>query len=172
MWDINRDDTRTIPAKCPQCGDLMANMGLDFEAPKKNDTMEWGHIKSLYSVGITFHSCGCSGPGYIPNTTEKLKAYFQGLLLHYHKQLDFWRQRLEPSNSREEDRDKSKNWQYISAVPKDIRPKKGSIKNDDAKQYWFDRIKDIESKLNTMSTSEFVKKKSPPDSNTRIVGCY
>ncbi len=55
------------PAKCPECSELMANMGLDFESPKKKDIKSWEHIATLYEVGITFHSCGCSGPGYIPD---------------------------------------------------------------------------------------------------------
>ena len=65
-------------AKCPECGELTAHMGLDFESPKKDDLKKWEHLKSLYSVGITFHSCGCSGPGYIPNSKEKLIEYFDG----------------------------------------------------------------------------------------------
>lgn len=56
MWDINRDNKDVREAKCPQCGDLMANMELDFESPKKDNIKEWNHIKELYSVGITFYS--------------------------------------------------------------------------------------------------------------------
>ena len=59
MWDIKRTHEDSIEAKCPECGTLMANMGLDFESPKKNNINEWNHLRSLYSVGITFHSCGC-----------------------------------------------------------------------------------------------------------------
>jgi hypothetical protein len=56
MWDINRDNKDVTEAKCPQCGDLMAKMELDFESPKKDNIKEWNHIKELYSVGITFYS--------------------------------------------------------------------------------------------------------------------
>ncbi|RZK57404.1 MAG: hypothetical protein EOO91_10235, partial [Pedobacter sp.] len=77
MADIQRGEGTKNEAKCPECGELTASMGLDFESLKKTDLKKWAHLKSLYSVGITFHSCGCTGPGYIPNTTEKLIAYFE-----------------------------------------------------------------------------------------------
>ena len=28
-------------AKCPECGELMTNMGKDFKAPKKDNVKEW-----------------------------------------------------------------------------------------------------------------------------------
>jgi hypothetical protein len=78
LWDISDDDKLIeVEAKCPQCGKLMADMGLDFASPKKDDTKEWNHIKDLYLVGITFHSCGCTGPGYIPKDKEKLITHFK-----------------------------------------------------------------------------------------------
>ena len=83
MWDIKRDNKDVTEAKCPQCVDLMANMGLDFESPKKDNIKEWNHIKELYSVGITFHSCGCSGPGYIPKDKDRLIAYFNEIKNDY-----------------------------------------------------------------------------------------
>ena len=147
MWDINRDDKRTVEAKCPQCSKLMANMGFDFASPKKDNIKEWAHIKSLYSVGITFHSCGCTGPGYIPNSTEKLKEYFEDIKTNYFKNLEFWRHRIEPTNSREEDREKSKSGNFIYQIPDEIRPKKGAVSNEDAKKYWLDKIKQVEQKL-------------------------
>jgi len=64
-------------AKCPECGSIMADMGLDFESPKKKDVKAWKHIALLYDVGITYHSCGCSGPGYIPKEKDSLIAFFQ-----------------------------------------------------------------------------------------------
>ena len=145
--DINQNHNQSVEAKCPQCGQLMANMGLDFASPKKDDVKKWAHLKTLYTVGITFHSCGCSGPGYIPNSTEKLKEYFEDIKKNYFKNLDFWRQRTEPTNSREIDSDKSKNWEFISRLPSIITEKKGLISNEDAKNYWFDKIKQVELKL-------------------------
>jgi len=149
----NKDDFQLTEAKCPECGQLMANMGKDFEAPKKSDIKVWEQIKLLYSVGIAFHSCGCTGPGYIPNTPERLIAYFQELKDEYQTQLTFWRQREEPTTKKEIDRDISNNWQYLSRFPYDLRPKKGVISNEDAKSYWIDRIKEIEEKLRQIATT-------------------
>lgn len=147
LWDINRDDKRGVEAKCPQCGELMANMGLDFESPKKNDIKQWNHTKSLYTVGITFHSCGCSGPGYIPNTNEKLVAYFQNLFQEYHRQLTFWRERIEPSSEAAMNKENSKHFDFIRQVPRQGKGKKEIVSNEEAKQYWFGKIKNIEEKL-------------------------
>ncbi len=127
MWDINRDDKRLVEAKCPQCGEMMANMGLDFASPKKDDIKKWEHLKRQYSVGITFHSCGCSGPGYIPNDDEMLISYFQKLLGEFNSQLTFWRERIEPANEKEIHRENSKSWDFLQKVPFVNSPKKGAI---------------------------------------------
>ena len=155
MWDINRDDKNTnVEAKCPQCSGFMADMGLDFASPKKDDIKQWEHLKSLYSVGITFHSCGCSGPGYIPNSKESLIAYFKELLNKYHYQLDFWRQRIEPKNDKEINREKSKSWDFIGQVPYKKKSLKVVISNQEAMQYWFSKIKAIEQKLDIVNKAE------------------
>ena len=151
MWDIRRDNKDLTEAKCPQCGDLMANMGLDFESPKKDDIKEWNHIKDLYSVGVTFHSCGCTGPGYIPKDKDRLLAYFEEIISDYNKQLFFWRNRTEPTNEKEIQRENSKHWDNISKVPYDLRPKKGAIANEDAKNFWISRIKEVEQKIGKLS---------------------
>lgn len=153
MRDINHDAKDSFEAKCPQCSALMANMGLDFESPKKDNIKEWEHVKDLYSVGITFHSCGCSGPGYIPKNKEKLIQYFEGIVQEYQKQLVFWRARIEPTTDREIQRENSKHWESISRVPFEQRPKKGAITNEDAKNYWLERIKVAEQKLKMIKSS-------------------
>lgn len=150
MYDINRDDKRTTEAKCPQCGNLMANMGKDFEAPKQQDIKAWTHLQTLYAVGIAFHSCGCSGPGYIPHSKEKLIAYFEETIASYNSQLAFWRQRTEPANEQELQRENSKHWDKISKVPFEQRPKKGAISNEDAKNYWIGKIREVELKLRSL----------------------
>lgn len=114
--DINRDETNTVEAKCPQCGELMADMGLDFASPKMDNIKEWNHLKNLYAVGITFHSCGCTGPGYIPNSSDQLKAYLEYIKASYLKNLEFWRNRIEPTTKKEMEKGMYKNWSELRNV--------------------------------------------------------
>ena len=155
----SKDDFQLREAKCPDCGQLMANMGKDFEAPKKSAIKAWEHFKLLYSVGITHHSCGCSGPGYIPNTSEGLLAYFNALINDYQQELTFWRKRAEPTSKRENHIDTNKNWAYISKMPDRLRPKSGTIKNDEAIAYWIERIKQVEEKVRRIGGLDPLKRK-------------
>jgi DNA-directed RNA polymerase subunit RPC12/RpoP len=142
--DIKKGESG-FEAKCPQCGELMANMGLDFESPKKDDFKKWEHIKSLYSVGITFHSCGCSGPGYIPNSKEKLIEYFEEIKETYFKNLVFWRNRTEPSTKKEQEKENQRSWFELSSVSSNY--KKEVVKNQEGIEYWLERVKEVESKI-------------------------
>lgn len=153
MWDIRRDDNSLVEAKCPECGALMASMGYDFESPKKDDIKAWQHIKDLYSVGITFHSCGCTGPGYIPRSKERLIAWFEEILLEYTSNLTFWRQRVEPTNQKEIQRESSKHGDEIIKIPYKSRPDRRPISNEEAKQYWFDRINEVKKKLDVIKNN-------------------
>lgn len=108
---------------------------------------KWAHLKSLYSVGITFHSCGCTGPGYIPNTTEKLIAYFEELKVEYFKNIEFWRNRIEPTTKAELYKDESKNGSHRWQIPKSYRADKKDIKNEEAIKYWLEKVKEVEGKL-------------------------
>lgn len=157
MRDIIRGNNDLIQAKCPQCSELMANMGLDFASPKKDNSKEWNHIKDLYSVGITFHSCGCSGPGYIPKNKEMLIEYFEKILVDYDKQLTFWRNRTEPLNKKEVQRENSKNWENLSQIPSDNRPKKGTISNEDAKKYWINKKNEVRQKIDKLKLTNKAK---------------
>ncbi|MFH6993337.1 hypothetical protein [Flavobacterium sp. FlaQc-48] len=145
MTDIERGEKSLLEAKCPQCGDLMANMGLDFESPKKDDLKKWKHIKSLYSVGITFHSCGCSGPGYIPNSKEKLIEYFEDLKDTYLKNIDFWRTRTEPTNKIEHNKDNQRNRAKLSTISSVYE--KEIVKNQEGIDFWLKKVQEIESKI-------------------------
>lgn len=50
LKDISDDDKqKSVPAKCPECGELMADMGLDFKAPSKTNIKAWEHLTNLYS---------------------------------------------------------------------------------------------------------------------------
>jgi len=61
--------------KCPDCGNLMADLGLDFKAPKKDKIKEWKIIKGLLKSGKVFYSCGCSGIGLVPKNDKEYKTY-------------------------------------------------------------------------------------------------
>lgn len=63
---------------CPHCSREMHSIGKDFKAPKKHKIKEWMVVESMYSLGNTFHTCGCSGPGYIPkNKIDHLANLFE-----------------------------------------------------------------------------------------------
>ncbi|WP_312846713.1 hypothetical protein [Chryseobacterium oranimense] len=149
MKDINRNADISVDAKCPQCGELMANMGLDFKSPAKNDDKKWQHIKSLYRVGITFHSCGCSGPGYIPEDKENLISYLEKIRSDYQESLTFWRNRTEPENKAEREKDYQRNWQKLSAISNNA--KKEGVSNHEGIDYWIKRIHEVEERLRLAS---------------------
>lgn len=64
---------RAVP--CPQCGRLMADMGNDFKAPRQTDVAQWMKVQRLFEAGLTFHSCGCCGPGYRPEELDEVAAF-------------------------------------------------------------------------------------------------
>lgn len=146
ITDIKKGRESVFDAKCPDCGGLMADMGLDFESPKKDDLKKWNHLKSLYSVGITFHSCGCNGPGYIPDSKEKLIEYFEELKQRYLKNIDFWRSRIEPVTNQEKERDYQQNWSELGRVSPN--PKKRTVANQEGVDFWLHKVKEIENKIN------------------------
>jgi hypothetical protein len=64
--------------RCPECREPMADMGLDFKAPRQRDAKQWRKAHLLYLHGITFHSCGCGGcggPGDRPKTLRAAREY-------------------------------------------------------------------------------------------------
>lgn len=65
-----RQQLQHVPREilCPDCSKPMADMGLDFKAPPKNDADAWEILRALYEHGFTFHSCGC-GVGFTPPRT-------------------------------------------------------------------------------------------------------
>lgn len=58
-----RKQLRPVPREvvCPQCSRPMADMGLDFKAPPRDDREAWKILEILYRHGFTFHNCGCGG---------------------------------------------------------------------------------------------------------------
>lgn len=147
MEDINGKKESEKEARCPQCGQLMANMGLDFAAPKMDDVKAWAHIQGLYTVGITFHSCGCSGPGYIPEDNDALREHFLSQRNWYEENLKFWRGHEEPSTEPEVQRDWSKHGEFLAQIPVELRKKRMPPSNQDAIAYWIDRVKDVNARI-------------------------
>ncbi|MBL3657514.1 hypothetical protein [Fulvivirga sediminis] len=153
----NRED---VKAKCPECGSMMADMGLDFESPKKNDLKSWEYVRNLYISGITFHSCGCTGPGYIPRDYEALVTYLKRMKNLYIDQRRFWQHREEPTNDREKQKDWHANKEYLCKVPSYLQTgtrKKRHVNIQKAVEYWTGKINDIDAKLEELSKSPIGK---------------
>ncbi|MGI4869963.1 MAG: hypothetical protein ACRYFX_02160 [Janthinobacterium lividum] len=132
------------PAKCPDCGGLTASMGLDFATPPKTDRKAWEHLRSLYAVGIAFHSCGCGGPGLVPATPEALVAHLETQLQGYVTQLRYWLTRPQPVTKAEFERDKQQNWSRNWGLAKD---EKGRIDAPAALAHWQQRVQELEDYL-------------------------
>lgn len=71
-----RDAYLNDVAACPQCGENMAAMGLDFKAPKHKDLEQWKIISILYDNGFAFHGCGCDVGYSPPKKVSELKEFF------------------------------------------------------------------------------------------------
>ncbi len=66
------------PAPCPECGQPMADMGLDFKSPPQNDEEHWEVVEFLFERGFSYHSCGCGGPGYRPSRWREVESFLEG----------------------------------------------------------------------------------------------
>lgn len=129
-----------IAATCPACGELMADMGLDFAAPAKTDRKAWQHLRTLYAVGITFHSCGCGGQGYVPATTEALAAYLAARQADYVQELQFWLNRPAPATEAE----RQQNLTHNRGLP---MSKRGYVDPAAAVAYWQQRVQAVTAQL-------------------------
>lgn len=141
----------STPAKCPNCSQLMADMGLDFKAPKSNQHKAWQHLAKLYEVGITFHSCGCSGPGYVPRDQQELIQHFEAIRGRYLVHQHFWsRRQADPEGQAAIAKDQYQNGAFIYALPISMRkgsknqPKYNAVK---AQRYWAQKVKEVEQKI-------------------------
>lgn len=61
--------------KCPECGEPMAGMGLDFRPPRQGDTRQWAKVQLLFLNGYAYFSCGDGGPGYRPRTLREVPEF-------------------------------------------------------------------------------------------------
>ncbi len=125
-------------------------MGLDFESPKKSDLKAWNHIKNLYEVGVTFHSCGCTGPGYIPKNKSLLIEFLKEKKDVYIEHLRFWSTRIEPKNESEKSKDWNKNSEFLFALPPEFETgtkKKRKVDLKKAVAYWQKKVNKIENNI-------------------------
>lgn len=146
------------PAKCPECGAMMMDIGLDFESPRKNNIKAWKHISNLYKVGITFHSCGCSGPGYIPYDSEELINHFSRIKEIYLEHQHFWARRYEdPQTQSEIAKDKHQNGDFLYRIPKEMKigtKNKPKYNSSQAQIYWGKRVRAIEKKIEIITNGD------------------
>lgn len=73
--------------KCPECGNLMADLGREFKAPKKTAVKKWNIIEGLYRIGKVFHTCGCYGIGYVPQNPKDYEVYLRNMMGEYEESL-------------------------------------------------------------------------------------
>lgn len=79
---------RDTAHRCPDCGEPMVDMGLDFKAPRQSDAKSWRILRGMYQVGHVFHTCGCDGPGYIPRNRSQYRSYLEERRHGYREQLE------------------------------------------------------------------------------------
>ena len=84
------------PARCPQCAGPMASMGLDFAPPPARDVGAWRVLADLWTIGETFHSCGCGGPGYRPRSPAAYADYLRAIEASHAATLGQWERQTIP----------------------------------------------------------------------------
>lgn len=52
----------------------MVDLGRDFHAPRRADDRQWRKVALLVGAGVTFDSCGCTGPGPRPRTLADARS--------------------------------------------------------------------------------------------------
>lgn len=87
MQDEYAKEIKTKRFKCPECGSLMADLGLDFKAPRKTALKQWKIIEGMYKTGHCWHTCGCDGPGFIPKEKYQYIEYLKKYLKNFNIQL-------------------------------------------------------------------------------------
>ena len=78
---LARGDLDNRPFACPQCGQPMNDMGVDFKAPPRNARRQWLKVAVLYSYDIRFDwdEVTGKGPGPRPATLSALEDYLVSL---------------------------------------------------------------------------------------------
>ncbi len=81
------DDYGNAHRKCPECGELMIDMGMDFKTPRQSDSNSWRILQGMYRIGHAFQTCGCHGPGWIPSSSNDYRSYLARQRQHYEEAL-------------------------------------------------------------------------------------
>ena len=70
---------RQVPREiiCPDCARPMADMGLDFKAPRQEDRETWQILEALYQHGFTFHGCGWAVGVRPPRTLRQVPKWLE-----------------------------------------------------------------------------------------------
>jgi hypothetical protein len=84
-----QDEYGSATRTCPECQSPMIDMGLDFKPPRQTDEKAWRLLHGMYRAGHEFHTCGCMGPGFIPQSTADYRQYLQSRQRGFSKQLEF-----------------------------------------------------------------------------------
>jgi hypothetical protein len=59
--------------RCPRCRAVLVDAGYDLAVPPRRDESAWTALTATLRAGITFHSCGCGGPGFRPRTSAQVR---------------------------------------------------------------------------------------------------
>ena len=62
---------------CPDCARPMVDMGLDFKAPPRSDSVAWQILETLHSHGFNFQGCGCYVGFKPPKTLRELPRWLE-----------------------------------------------------------------------------------------------
>jgi len=66
------------PAPCPECGQRMTEMGLDFKTPPHDDAEQWAVIEHVRRLGYGHMDCGCGGSGPLPIRWGQVPSFLAG----------------------------------------------------------------------------------------------
>lgn len=151
LGDIRNGAKNSVEAKCPECGKLTADMGLDFESPRKDNQKSWEYLRNLYTVGVTFHSCGCFGPGFIPKNDEELLKSLQEKKHRFIANLRFWLNRNEANSKKDIVKALKETSSYSGQIPFTLKTKKGYVSPQTAIIYWNERLSDLDEKMQNLN---------------------
>lgn len=69
-----RAEIENRPIKCPECGNLMADLGREFKAPKKTAVKEWKIVEGLYEIGEIFIPVGATVSGIFRKILKTMRC--------------------------------------------------------------------------------------------------